>query len=463
MLFAGMVAGLMLLFSLTIYGLSANYRKEEYFGRLRDRASITGRLISKFGHTLTDENREIIEEESSLGLIDERLTVYNAAGQVIYNLGGPPQPLEPSIFTEFSADPEDEARFKESNGREVLYLRHKDRRGTLVVVASAMDRYGLRKIEFLVLILSIGWLAMVAVCVVAGWFFSRNALKPINDVIRQVEQIDPASLDSRQRVHAGKEEDEIALLARAFNQMLDRVKNSFDIQRSFVGNASHEIRTPLTVMKGQIDVALLQDRPAEEYRRLLESLREDVAGMTALANDLLELARANSDVSSLPFHMARVDEVVLQAESDLMKKHPSFRVVVNYAEAPEDETAYSLRVNERLLKNAFFNLMENACKFSPDNTVHVNMFIRRQDIRLEFTDHGPGIPKSDHRAIFEPFYRAEDARKQPGHGIGLPLVKRILDLHGSAIEVRSALGKGTTFTVVLPRRTRTDGFLAPAA
>lgn len=446
----------MLAFSIVIYTLSSDYREDEFYGRLRDKALTTARLLYEANQRLTPQTMQLVEEEGKSALFDEHVTVYESTGKLIYNNSNNIEAFSQAFYQRLLNEKDKEIRFQRDD-REFLYILHNEPKASLVVVVSAIDTYGFSKIRFLTGILSLGWLGAVVVAIAAGWVFSGNALAPIADVISQVDRIDPVNLQGK--VVAGQERDEIAQLAKTFNRMLVRIRRSFEAQRGFVTNASHELRTPLTVMKGQIQVALLQNRNEDEYRSLLQSLGDDVTNMTGLANDLLELAQASADVSSLQFEPARVDEILLQAEADLRKKHPNYRVAVNYAGAPEEEEAYNLLVNERLLKNAFYNLMENACKFSSDNAVRVTMHISELEIQLDFSDNGPGIRPEDIPHIFEPFFRAEDSRKLPGHGIGLPLVKRILDLHQGVVTVTSQVNQGTTFSVTMPTQQKRNAFV----
>ncbi len=157
-------------------------------------------------------------------------------------------------------------------------------------------------------------------------------------------------------------------------------------------------------------------------------------------------------MSTLSFKTARIDELLLQAEAELLKKHAGYGAVMDFPEAPEEESLFELKVNERLLKNAFLNLMENACKFSDDKKVYVRVFFRPDAIRLEFADKGIGIADTDLPYVFEPFYRSENARLfSTGHGIGLHLTRKIVEAHQGEITVGSVLRLGTTFTVYLPR------------
>ncbi|MDJ1480976.1 HAMP domain-containing sensor histidine kinase [Cytophagaceae bacterium YF14B1] len=449
-LFAVIVASLLLVFSVGIYYFSADYREREFYERLREKAITTARLLYESNQKITPQTLKLIDEQDKVVLFEEKVTVFDDKNNLIYYNHPYPEPIDPHILSQIY-----NARDKEIKRRkgevESLYKYYPEKEKNLIVVVSAIDQYGLSKQNFLITILSVGWFVGVLVIVFAGWVFAGNALEPIADVIFQVEQIDSTTLDKR-RVQTENDKDEIAQLAQTFNRMLDRLQESFYIQKSFVANASHELRTPLTAMRGQIEVTLLYERENQEYMKLLKSLYEDVTGMTDLTNELLDLAHASSDLTTLPFEKKRIDEIVLQAEAELLRKKPDYDVILDFAEPPEEEEYFELVVNERLLKNAFINIMENACKFSPDHTVSIKIFFQEDRIMLQFTDKGIGIPEAEIPYIFEPFFRSKNANNISGHGLGLPLTAKIIEIHQGRIQVFSVVNEGTTFIITLFRK-----------
>jgi signal transduction histidine kinase len=449
-LFAGLVAGLLLCFSGGIYYFTSLFRKNEFYERLREKAVTTSRLLYEARQQITPSTLQLIDEQDSTLLFDEHVTVYGQSGNLIYDSRKTPQPLSATRIERLFQVSDGEQKAQEGE-REYLYKAYHIHDSTLIVIVSAIDRYGLSKMNFLTGILSFGWFVSVGIIITAGWIFAGQALEPISDVIQQVESIDSNTLKTR--VKAGNERDEIAQLAQTFNRMLDRLHQSFMLEKSFVSNASHELRTPLTIIQGQLEVALMQERDVPEYISLLHSLDEEIRDMSRLANELLEIAMADADPALLPMSAARIDEIALQAEAELLRKNPEYNAWMDFADAPDEESLYFLPVHEKLMKNAFLNLMENACKFSLEKEVYLSISFLKEAIILQFTDHGTGIPEADLPFIFEPFYRSNATRKQvSGHGVGLSLVKRIAHLHGGRIEVSSTLGKGSTFTLVLPRK-----------
>jgi signal transduction histidine kinase len=238
-------------------------------------------------------------------------------------------------------------------------------------------------------------------------------------------------------------------LNATFNDLLNRLEESFSIQRRFISNASHELSTPLTSVSSQIEVALLQDRSADQYKQVLQSILEDVQELNQLTKNLLEIAKAGTH-GTISLDKIRLDEVLFRAHGEVLKQHPGFKIIIKFEDLPEDENECSVFGNSHLLHSAFKNIMENGCKYSPDNTVHVKLSFRGQDAELTFINKSDTLSADELNRLFEPFYRSLNAEGQPGVGLGLTLTRRIIGLHKGTLKAESDPEKGTIFTIVLP-------------
>ncbi|MES2730886.1 MAG: HAMP domain-containing sensor histidine kinase [Bacteroidota bacterium] len=185
---------------------------------------------------------------------------------------------------------------------------------------------------------------------------------------------------------------------------------------------------------------------------VLQSVLEDVRNLTLLSNGLLELAQASAHVATISFKEVRMDELLWQARTELLKKYPDFIVSIDFDEMSDDEAVFILEGNEPLLKTAFVNLMENGCKFSDNRQVLVNLHVNAKFTAIRFTAKGRGIDEKDLPHIVEPFYRSETTKHIARHGVGLALTKKIISLHQGSIQVISKVFHGTTFTISLPHQ-----------
>ncbi len=445
--FALLVGSILVAFTLLIFILSANYRKQEFNERLKEKAINTAKLLIDVKEVDRDLMR-IIDSTNYSSLEDAEVIVFDYFKRSkIYTSGKQPG-LEITEELLAKARSNDEFVFRQGE-REAIGLLYTNGLRRFVVFASATDKYGINKLNNLLIVLLIGLLVSIGFTIITGLVFSRQALKPISNVIRQVSTITASNLE--QRVDEGNGSDEIALLAITFNEMLVRIERAFQIQRSFVSNASHELRTPLASVTSQIEVALMKDRDPEEYRRVLGSLLEDARSLTALANNLLEIARAEQDIRTMSLKPVRLDELLLQTSSEFEIVHPEYVIDILIHDNAEDE-AHDLTIkgNENLLKLIFSNLIDNACKFSDGKPVKVDLEFNRDHILIKVADNGIGISNEDMPHIFEPFYRAQNVAHTRGHGIGLSLISKIVTLHDGSIRFDSEPGRGTTVFVKLP-------------
>lgn len=442
LLFSLLVASIMLLFTIAIYYLYNQFRESEFYQRLEEKAYSTVMLRQDVGD---------IPKADLPVMAHERVVIYNADNCVIYTSSQFVFPVTDAILRQVREGKKVHLR---RGDIEAIGVRFQGQdKQTLLVIASAVDRYGFSKLDRLREILAFGWLFSLLVVGIAGWLFSSDVIRPVAEITEQVNSISANNIHARLRV--GRQHDELAQLARTFNNMLDRLEEAFVAQRSFVSHASHELRTPLAVMMGQLEVALMQARTPEVYEATLETVLDEVRKMISLSNGLLDLARASSDAATLIYRPVRIDELLWQARDNLIKKKPEYQIDIDFENLPDQENDLMLLADESLLRTAFQNLIENGCKYSASESIIVRIsFVLDRDkpgeIQLVFADNGSGIPAADLPHIFEPFYRSENTVGIRGHGIGLALTSRIIQLHKGQLRVESEEGKGTTVLVTFP-------------
>jgi signal transduction histidine kinase len=443
--FSFIVTFILILFSFIIYYFSANYRESEFYSRLENKAINTAKLLIEVKEV--DYNLlKIIDRNTINALFDEKVMIYDYKDMQIYNS------LDDDSI-QISKDLLDNIRLKKSiryhqGKHEVIGVLWTDKYDRYVVIASALDTYGRSKLSNLKWIIIVGFFISIWVTIFTGRIYANRALKPMSDVIKQADKITIASLNMR--VNEGNGTDEIAQLAITFNHMLERLESAFEMQRSFVSNASHELRTPLTSITGQIEVSLMDSKTSEDYVAILESVLEDIKNLNALSNGLLDLAKASSDISAIAIHPLRIDEILWETRAELIERKKDFSISIHFSERIDDEKELTVLGNQHLLKTAIVNLMDNACKFSSDKSVDVSLSVKDKNIVIEFVDKGIGIDEEEMKKIFEPFFRAENARNISGNGLGLSLTDKIIRLHSGTISIDSQLNKGTVITISIP-------------
>jgi signal transduction histidine kinase len=242
---------------------------------------------------------------------------------------------------------------------------------------------------------------------------------------------------------------EVTPLVVAFNSLLDRLEGMQSAQQRFVADASHELRTPLTILRGEIEVALRRDRPSSEYRKTLESCREEIEALSQLVDGLLVLARCDSgNRIAAP---AR-GELGRAAREVCERLHPQAQERQIELVVDAIATAW-VPLDDASLGRILLNLVDNALRHSsPGERVWVHVADERGFSVLRVIDHGIGISAEDQSRIFDRFYRVDAGRSREGGGtgLGLAIVKALVETSGGAIHVRSAIGKGSEFTVTWP-------------
>ena len=441
LLFAAVVSTLLLLFFSIIYVVAEQYRQTEYYERLRAEAFASAELL--FGkQTISPKLFKLLDKNHMTVLNDEEIIIYNYLNKLEYESGTDYLSVDKATLDRVRL--EKEVKWRQGN-REIVGVLFTDRYNHLVVFASAVDKYGFRKQRNLGLVLAGAWLLATLVVLWVGWIYAGRALAPTKRLVKRVDEITASRLNLR--VEVPNQKDEIGQLAARFNQMLDRLEEAFHTQKAFVSNASHELRTPLTAIRGQIQVALMDDDPAE-WKQTLESVLEDTQNLTQLSNGLLTLANINVEGNTIALAAVSLRKIAEETRRELRKAHPDY--VVNFPPNPAPETL--LNGSEALLRILVLNLMENGCKYSPDHTVNITLTENKNGQQMAFQNGGLPIPAEELPHIFKPFKRGTNSLKTSGHGIGLSLAERIVRLHRGTLLVDSETDRGTTFTVELPNK-----------
>ncbi|MET6997379.1 sensor histidine kinase [Chitinophaga defluvii] len=437
---------LLVAFATLAYYFSAESRKAEYLERLEYRARSIANVIIDEGHVKIDLLRKL-DKTTFQDLYKESILVYNPDYDLLYsNLRDTAIRTHRSLLDYIK---QNKLYSADKDGGEEVGIYYSENNVDVIVIVASFDKYGFQNLQNLQQILAIELLLAVITLVGIGYFFARKMVQPIDKLVQQVDTINANNLQDTTVAVKGK--DEIAQLGANFNTMLQRLSESFDLQKSFVSNASHELRTPLAAIISQLQVSLSKDRSKEEYQQLLNSVLEDAENLSELTNGLLQLAQSELTQQKFVFSNVRIDELLLEMGNLIrLKQKTSPKVEIAFARVPEHDLLVTCYGNESLLKVLFLNLLDNACKFSPDNTAHVTIDFYTQHIMIQVKDNGIGIPATELNKIFEPFYRCQNAQQARGHGLGLSICKKIIQIHQGHITVTSTVGQGTTFTIILP-------------
>jgi signal transduction histidine kinase len=445
LLFTAIIATLLLIFTLMVYLTHSKDREDEYYKELHKTAITKANLL--LDAKIAPEVLQLIYKSTASDLYPEEVAIYDKQFNLLYHDAVRIDKVKETRAMINEIIKNGEIKFNQADLQVVGFLYHHHGKDYIITAASK-DIYGLSNAKTLKYTLITGFLASIILVFISGRFFAKQALKPVSDMVGKVEEINAKSLDSR--VNEGNGKDEIAELAITFNLMLDRLENSFDTQKQFVSSISHELRTPLSAMLAELELSLQKERTIMDYREAIGHAIEDAQKLARLCNSLLDFAKASYHPSEISFKPIRLDEILMDARSQLLHHNPTFKVNLIFEKEIEDDNFISIKGNEYLLNAAFINVMDNACKFSENKECLVAISYHTKETIIRFQDNGIGIAKEELSDIFKPFHRGKNKGYANGSGIGLSLCKKIVDLHHGEIWVSSVQDGGTVFTIEFP-------------
>jgi two-component system, OmpR family, heavy metal sensor histidine kinase CusS len=306
---------------------------------------------------------------------------------------------------------------------------------------SADERFRKQFRALLGLVLALGIIASTIIAISV----TRRGLSPLAKMRRMFERVQAAHLN--ERVEPARWPRELQPLAASFDDMLARLEDSFTRLSQFSADLAHELRTPIGNMLGEAQVALTRNRSADEYRTVIESTAGECERLSGIIDNLLFLARAESaeqQITRSPF-----------------KARAAIEKIISFYQAIAEDRHIELTSNgdaeifadPMLFNRAIGNLIDNALRFTPDNgKIRIEIATRNNNVEISVSDNGAGIGAEHLPRVFDRFYRADPSRSSAGTGLGLSLVKSIVDLHGGSAKIESTSGRGTTVTLSFPAR-----------
>ena len=300
-------------------------------------------------------------------------------------------------------------------------------------------------------IVAVAWSVLpvlLILSVIGGFFIARQAMRPIRRIADAANAISDGT-DLKARIGMPKGNDEVSQLAASFDNMFDRLEQSFEAEQRFTSDASHELRTPTTVILAECSYAQKNAQSIEDYRSALDVIRRQAEKMSALVKSLLEITRMDQGTQKMSFEYADLSGLVgVVCEEQALVQQKGIRIETTIC--PDVFCEIDVFLITRVLQN----LLDNAVKFGRENgMVHIALDREPGGAAITVSDNGIGIAPDQLENIFKRFYQADESRRsQSGMGLGLSMVEQIVHLHGGTIDVNSTLGAGTTFVVHLPER-----------
>lgn len=280
--------------------------------------------------------------------------------------------------------------------------------------------------------------------IIGGNFIIYKSFAPIEKILSELKNISANDLSAR--LNNSNNQDEINQLITEINNLLIRLESSFERISQFSSDASHELKTPLTIIKGELEIALRKDRNIDEYKQSLKTSLEEVIVIEQTINDLLFLAKNEKDLITNKMELLYFDEIIDESINEVKNFADLHQVKINF----ELVDTIEFKGYSNLLKIAIKNILKNAIQFSHKNSqIIVKSYKKGNTFNISIQDFGIGIPLNEQEKIFEKFYRTDKSRNKNsgGTGLGMSIVKKIIDIHKGSIKIESIENVGTTVTI----------------
>lgn len=290
----------------------------------------------------------------------------------------------------------------------------------------------------------VAMILIIILSILLTYFITGKILKPLKNLSEDITQIDEHNLDWR--INIPKSTDEVSHLANSFNDMLQRLEEAFIIKKQFAANAAHELKTPLTIIKASLQVLNLDDSPSiDDYKESFNYIEQSLEKLIDTVNNLISLT--NESIKD-NFEKIKLKEILQQILFELSDKIKEKNINISLS-----EREFVIRGHKTLIFRAFYNLIENSIKYNKTNGT-INIYLENKvpnKVNIIISDSGFGMSESDLKHIYEPFFRAnhEISENIDGSGLGMSIVKLIIEKHNGEINIESKKDLGTSISINL--------------
>lgn len=429
-----------------IYMSFNDFRRDEFKERFRQRLEFTSHFIAK-SKDFEEEAPVFFNENSDNILLNETILIFNSQKELIYST------IKDRNVTW------DNALLKELDDKKVIYsektvpeiyaaLRTINGEN-YYILTSAYDTNGNSKLSYLKYLLITAYVMSALLIGFFSYYFMGQFLKPLEDLNQEISEVTAHKLTTQIPVRDSN--DEINVLAKSFNTMIGRLDDVFQSQKDFTASASHEIRTPITRMAFQLENLIKFGEHTPETRSSLQQIQRDVYQLSDLTNSLLLLTKFDKENIQSIYEEVRIDEVIFESYEAVEKSYPKLKMDFQISEDTSEDALLTIKGVQSLLDIVFINLFKNAAIYSDNMEVDVLITENDQDFVVDVISHGNTIPQEEQLKLFEAFKRGKNSQNISGSGLGLRIVKRILEYHGAEIRYTSPADLLNKFSVIFKK------------
>lgn len=314
------------------------------------------------------------------------------------------------------------------------------------ILTSALDSNGKSKLSYLKYLLITAYVMSTLLIGFFSYYFMGQFLKPLEDLNQEISEVTAHKLTTKVPVRDSN--DEINVLARSFNTMIGRLDDVFQSQKDFTASASHEIRTPITRMAFQLENLIKLEQHSAETLSSLKQIQQDVYQLSDLTNSLLLLTKFDKENIQSIYEEVRIDEVIFESFEAVEKSYPNLKMDFLISEETSENALLTIKGIQSLLDIVFINLFKNAAVYSQDTEVDVLITETNENLTVDVISRGETIPQDEQTKLFEAFKRGNNSQNISGSGLGLRIVKRILEYHSAKITYLSPNENVNQFSVI---------------
>jgi len=376
-------------------------------------------------------NYRAYEKKYLQSLSSEIIQIYDESGKIAFVAEDSSFRVTPGLLDQIRR--EEKLNFNRGD-RQCSGIYYKDNQGDFVIIISGVNTRAAGQMRNLLYLLGLFFFVGILINYLFNIIVANKTFRPFAALLQKVNATSAENLHNRLPVIPGRK-DELTDLAATLNIFLERLEKEVSNQKSFLKNISHELKTPLTAIIGRAEIAL--DNPQTDHPQVLQKIIADTAQMQSTIEGLLlisGLQSGNPDVTRSRF---RLDELVWDTLEKLRFKHPEAVFHTSLEADAEHLGRLEVFATRELLSTALTNVIDNAVKYSRDNTAGIVIRTTGGRPAILITDNGPGIPEAEMEHIFELFFRGSNIRHVPGQGIGLSLTRQILSFCNAEISIQS--------------------------
>ncbi len=420
-----------------------DFRKDEFKERFRQRLEFTSHFIAK-SKDFEEEAPVFFNENSDNILLNETILIFNANKELIYStIKDRNVTWDDALLKELD---EKKIIYSEKTVPEIYAALKKINGENYYILTSAYDTNGNSKLEYLKYLLITAYVMSTLLIGFFSYYFMGQFLKPLEDLNKEISEVTAHKLTTEIQVRDSN--DEIDVLAKSFNTMIKRLDDVFQSQKDFTASASHEIRTPITRMAFQLENLIKLEQHSPETLTSLQQIRRDVYQLSDLTNSLLLLTKFDKENIQSIYEEVRIDEVIFESFEAVEKSYPKLKMDFLISENTSESALLTIKGVQSLLDIVFINLFKNAAVYSDDAEVDVLITETEHQLIVDVISHGNTITKEEQPKLFEAFMRGNNSQNISGSGLGLRIVKRILEYHGAEINYTAPADLMNKFSVI---------------